>query len=104
TVPLCNRRAIEILELSEDLMASHPRFDDALASQFGELEYGRDGALETIVGLGEALDQPRVREQRRSNGRIIEFGNAPLPGGGAVTTFTDITERKAAEEQVAAAR
>ena len=35
---------------------------------------------------------------------MIEFRNVPLPGGGAVRTFTDITERKAAEEQIAAAR
>jgi signal transduction histidine kinase/DNA-binding response OmpR family regulator len=35
---------------------------------------------------------------------VVEFRNAPLPGGGAVTTFTDITERKGAEEQVAGAR
>ena len=104
TVPICNGRAIEILELSEGLMASHPRFDDVLASQFGDRENGRDGTLEIIAGLGGAPYQPGVRERRRPNGRIIEFGNAPLPGGGAVATFTDITERKAAEEQVAAAR
>ena len=35
---------------------------------------------------------------------MIEFRNVPLPGGGAVRTFTDITARKAAEEQIAAAR
>jgi signal transduction histidine kinase/CheY-like chemotaxis protein len=35
---------------------------------------------------------------------LIEFRNVPLPGGGAVRTFTDITARKAAEEQIAAAR
>ena len=34
---------------------------------------------------------------------MIEFRNVPLPGGGAVRTFTDITARKAAEEQIAAA-
>jgi signal transduction histidine kinase/CheY-like chemotaxis protein/HPt (histidine-containing phosphotransfer) domain-containing protein len=34
---------------------------------------------------------------------VIEFQNVPLPGGGAVRTFTDITARKAAEDQLAAA-
>lgn len=103
-VPLCNHRAIEIMELPEELMATRPRFDDVLAYQSREQEYGRDETLKEIVRLGGAIDQLRVRERRRPNGRIIEFRNVPLPGGGAVRTFTDITARKAAEEEIAAAR
>jgi signal transduction histidine kinase/CheY-like chemotaxis protein len=103
-VPLCNRRAIEIMDLPPELMTGHPRFDDVLAYQAREQEYGQDETLREIVRLGGAIDQPRVRERRRPNGRMIEFRNVPLPGGGAVRTFTDITHRKAAEEQIAAAR
>ena len=103
-VPLCNRRAIEIMDLPPELMAAHPRFDDVLAYQAREQEYGQDETLREIVRLGGAIDQARVRERRRPNGRMIEFRNVPLPGGGAVRTFTDITHRKAAEEQIAAAR
>ena len=103
-VALCNHRAVEIMELPEELVASHPRFDDVLAYQAAEQEYGRDEILKEIVKLGGALDQPRIRERWRPNGRMIEFRNVPLPGGGAVRTFTDITERKAAEEQIAASR
>jgi signal transduction histidine kinase/DNA-binding response OmpR family regulator len=103
-VALCNRRAVEIMELPEELMAAHPRFDDVLAFQAREQEYGSDERLKEIVKLGGALDQPRIRERRRPNGRMIEFRNVPLPGGSAVRTFTDITARKAAEEQIAAAR
>jgi len=103
-VALCNRRAIEIMELPEELMASHPRFDDVLAYQTREQEYGRDETLREIVRRGGALEEPRVRERRRPNGRMIEFRNVPLPCGGAVRTFTDITARKAAEDQFATAR
>jgi signal transduction histidine kinase/CheY-like chemotaxis protein len=103
-VPLCNRRAMEIMELPQELMTSRPRFDDVLAYQSQEQEYGRDETLKEIVKLGGAIDQPRVRERRRPNGRTIEFRNIPLPGGGAVRTFTDISARKAAEEQITAAR
>jgi signal transduction histidine kinase/CheY-like chemotaxis protein len=103
-VALCNRRAVEIMELPEELMAAHPPFDEVLAYQAREQEYGRDERLMEIVKLRGALDQPRIRERRRPNGRMIEFRNLPLPGGGAVRTFTDITARKAAEEQIAAAR
>src|SRR5262252_7186207 len=103
-VALCNHRAVEIMDLPEELVASYPRFDDVLAYQAAEQEYGQDEILKEIVKLGGALDQPRIRERWRPNGRMIEFRNVPLPGGGAVRTFTDITERKAAEEQIAASR
>lgn len=103
-VPLCNRRAIEIMGLPPELMAVQPHFDDVLAWQWRKQEYGRDETLKEIVRRGGALEEPRVRERRRPNGRMIEFRNVPLPGGGAVRTFTDITMRKAAEEQIAAAR
>src|SRR6202040_1173979 len=79
-------------------------FDDVLAWQWRKQEYGRDATLKEIVRRGGALEEPRVRERRRPNGRMIEFRNVPLPGGGAVRTFTDITARKAAEEQIAGAR
>ncbi len=103
-VPLCNRRAIEIMDLPPELMAVQPHFDDVLAWQWRKQEYGRDETLKEIVRRGGALEETRVRERRRPNGRMIEFRNVPLPGGGAVRTFTDITARKAAEEQIAAAR
>ena len=103
-VPLCNRRAIEIMDLPPELMAVQPHFDDVLAWQWRKQEYGYDETLKEIVRRGGALEEPQVRERRRPNGRFIEFHNVPLPGGGAVRTFTDITVRKAAEEQIAAAR
>src|ERR1700731_3192640 len=103
-VPLCNRRAIEIMDLPPELMAVQPHFDDVLAWQWRKQEYGRDETLKEIVRRGGALEEPRVRERQRPNGRMIEFRNVPLPGGGAVRTFTDITDRKAAEEEIAAAR
>jgi signal transduction histidine kinase len=103
-VRLCNRRAIEILDLPKELMEAHPHFDDLLAYQWRRNEYGHYQALEEIVKARAAVDKPCVRVRRRPNGRLIEICEVPLPGGGAVRTFADITARKAAEEQVAAAR
>jgi signal transduction histidine kinase/DNA-binding response OmpR family regulator/HPt (histidine-containing phosphotransfer) domain-containing protein len=103
-VPLCNRRAIEIMDLPPELMAVQPHFDDVLAWQWRKQEYGHDETFKEIVRRGGALEEPQMRERRRPNGRLIEFQNVPLPGGGAVRTFTDITARKAAEEQIATAR
>jgi signal transduction histidine kinase/DNA-binding response OmpR family regulator/HPt (histidine-containing phosphotransfer) domain-containing protein len=105
TVPVCNHRTREILDLPEDLMASYPRFDDVLAYLARQHEFDNvdDRMKELIEGKG-CLDQPQIWERRRPNGRVVEFRHQPLPTGGAIRTYTDITTRKAAEEQIAAAR
>lgn len=102
-VAFCNRRAVEIMEIPEQLIASRPR-TNVLPHPAHEHEYGSDEILKEIVNLSGALDQPRTCERRRPNGRMIEFRNVPLPAGGALTTFTDITARTAAEEEFAASR
>jgi len=44
--------------------------------------------------------QPHVLERRRPDGLSIEIRGMPLPEGGSVTTYMDITERKAAEQKL----
>jgi PAS domain S-box-containing protein len=38
--------------------------------------------------------EPRVREEAQPDGRVLELREAPMPMGGIVTTFTDITSHK----------
>jgi Na+/proline symporter/signal transduction histidine kinase len=40
---------------------------------------------------------PHVFERIRPNGQVIEMRGQPLPGGGYVTTYTDVTEYKRVE-------
>jgi diguanylate cyclase (GGDEF)-like protein/PAS domain S-box-containing protein len=42
--------------------------------------------------------QPHVFERQRPNGVVLEVRGTPLPGGGFVTIYTDITDRKHAEQ------
>src|SRR5205807_1285578 len=42
-------------------------------------------------------DRPVVTERARPDGRVIELRRKPVPGGGWVTTYIDITARKQAE-------
>jgi PAS domain S-box-containing protein len=37
---------------------------------------------------------PRVREEVQADGRVLEVREAPMPTGGLVTTYTDITQHK----------
>ena len=39
-------------------------------------------------------------ERRRSDGRVIELRGQPLPDGGFVTTFSDVTSHKRTEESL----
>ncbi len=42
--------------------------------------------------------QPYVYQRVRSSGQVIEMRGQPLPGGGYVTSFSDITDYKRAEQ------
>lgn len=47
---------------------------------------------------------PHVFERVRSDGRVIEMRGQPIPGGGFVTTFTDVTHFKRTEQALADAK
>jgi len=103
-VEVCNEHVIRMLELPPELMKSRPAFSDVLAYQWQANEFQlTPERLQEFIRSGGILDQPHVYERRRPNGMVLEIRSAPLPGGGVVRTYTDVTERKAAEERVAGA-
>lgn len=101
TVPICNRRAIELLDLPAELMANCPKWEEVLAYQWRENEFVHSGEeFQNFVRRSLLLDGPPVYDRERPDGRILEVRTTPLPGGEAVRTYTDITERKRAEKNV----
>src|SRR5262249_897294 len=93
-IRVCNPRAIEFLGLPA--APSHIR--DILAHQ------ERTGELETWSEEARTERDPRkhvgelnIHERNLRDGRSLEVRTVPLPAGGMVRTFTDITARKAAE-------
>ena len=96
-VPVCNRRAVELLGLPSELMAERPRLQDVLTR-----EAAGGTVLESSETLGRFIDvggihQPEVYEHQRSNGTVLEVRSIPLPGGGAVRTYSDVTEPRQRE-------
>lgn len=98
TVPICNERAMELLDLPAELMASRPRFLDVLRYQTSRNDFGRsDELLKAFVASGGIARNAHTYERERPNGTILEIRTVPLADGGAVRTYTDITARKSAE-------
>ncbi len=96
-----NHRAVEMLGLPEALLSRRPPFRDVVQLQWERGEFAKaDGEAASLVGESGGLDQPHLSERQRPDGRTIEVHSLPLPGGGAVRTYTDITDRKTASARV----
>lgn len=97
-IAVCNRRAIEILELPAAMMAGHPPLAEVIAfqQQRGEFAGWTDNRLDPAL----QFTNHSMYERRRPNGTVIEVLSAALPGGGMVRTYTDISARSAAEEML----
>jgi PAS domain S-box-containing protein len=101
-IPVCNRRAMEMLDLPAALMAGQPLLMDVGRYQIAHGEYGPDGSgideiVRRLMSRGGVWNVPHSYERRRPNGTILEIRSIPLPDGGTVRTFTDVSEPRARE-------
>ncbi|MBI4741339.1 MAG: CHASE domain-containing protein [Betaproteobacteria bacterium] len=98
-----NRHLLEVLDLPEELFATGaPTLYEVLLYNAKRGEYG-PGDPETLARNGVGQARRRVAhtfERTRPNGRTLEVRGAPLPDGGIVTIYTDITERKRGEAEL----
>ncbi len=104
TVVVSNRRAADLLDLPPSLLEGRPAFAALVAAQSsaGEFEHV-DPAQRDLVESDAVPDHEQVYERRRPNGIVLEIRSVPLPGGGMVRTYTDITARAEAEGMLALA-
>jgi PAS domain S-box-containing protein len=91
-----NQRFLELLDFPESFGAIDTPFEKFVRYNVERGEYG-PGDVEALVR--EHVERARhceahVFERERMNGVIIEVNGKPLPHGGFITTYTDITERK----------
>lgn len=100
-VEVCNRRAMELLELPRALMESRPTFNEVLAWQWAHDEFAKvPDDIRAFVRSGGIIDQPHCYDRKRPDGRVIEIQSVPIQGGGIVRTYEDITERRRNEERI----
>lgn len=67
----------------------------ALAGEFGAVDVEAEVRRRMALLRGYRGGEPY--ERVRPNGRVLELRRRPLPGGGFVTLYSDVTARKAAE-------
>ena len=104
-VRVCNQRAMRMLDLDPGFMAGHPSIEAVVAEQFRMGEFAKtDEAFVRTVPSAQIDAQPLAYERERPNGTVLDVRSVPLPSGGLVRTFSDITARKTAEAQLAAAK
>ena len=99
-----NRNFQEILDLLDEFVAERPSFADYFNYLAERGEYGSADLEAELRGFVEDTDQEMRFERTRPAGQIIEVRRNPVPGGGFVLMYSDVTERKRAEAEIRAAR
>ena len=93
-----------ILELPDALLAERLRVEEFARYLATHGEYGAVDVEAEVRRLSERVGTQWSAERTRPDGRVIEVRSNPVPGGGVVLIYSDVTERKRAEEEIRAAR
>jgi len=99
-----NRQVIELLDLPETFLAGEPHFADFIRLLAKRGEYGAVDVEAEVQRFTAETGKYRTFERSRPNGTVLEIRHNPLPDGGIVIIYSDITERKHYEETLTAAR
>ncbi len=101
-----NRRHREMLDLPDALMDRQPTQEELVRLQIARGDFGPDLTYVEAMARGyivqassgAALAGPQRYRRRTPDGRTLEVRTAPLPDGGAVRTFHDISSHVAVQQ------
>jgi len=101
-----NEQCCKLLDFPREMLAGEPllmidfvRFN-AMRGEYGDVDVDA-----YVAEAAKRIDMraPHHFERTRPDGTVLEVRGTPLPDGGFVTSYTDITERKRAEARLRAA-
>ena len=99
-----NRNFQELLQLPDELLVKHPDFDTFIRSLVERGEFGETEPETQIARLRARTGEQYSFERTGPDGTVIEVRHNPIPDGGIVLIYSDITERKHSEAEIKAAR
>lgn len=100
-IPLANHQAIDLLGLPEEKVRNRPDFREIVDLQWRSGEYSPNGEhvapevrrmIRTAITGRDLFGNLAHYERARPNHSFIEVRTTPLPDGGIVRTYTDITD------------
>jgi C4-dicarboxylate-specific signal transduction histidine kinase len=100
-----NRNFQQILDLPESFLAEPRTYADFIHYLAGRGEFGGGADPEAEVRrYMENAERHYAFERTRPDGRVLEIRHNPMPEGGFVLIYSDVTDRKRAETEIGAAR
>jgi signal transduction histidine kinase len=103
---VCNQRYLDLYGLPRELGAPGTALRQILEASARLQELSREQTDALIHDrLAMATSQSRAtRRELMRDGRAIEIQHQPIPSGGSITTYQDMTERHRAEESLRVAK
>jgi diguanylate cyclase (GGDEF)-like protein len=96
-VVLCNKQQRELLQYPDELFANGmPTLQQLFLFNAERGEYGPGNPESHVAMKMEQVRKsiPHSFERARPNGQVVEIRGVPLPEGGFVTSYTDVTENR----------
>lgn len=101
-IPIYNSLFLSLLDVPPALLEREPlSFESIIRLNAQRGEYGPQGDSTVDILLQRARNpQPHMFRRERPNGSILEVRGANLPGGGFVTTYTDVTTEHRSKQEL----
>ncbi|MBA3057526.1 MAG: PAS-domain containing protein [Gammaproteobacteria bacterium] len=99
---LINQQAIDLLGFTPEVLQQHPNFAGLARWNVERGEYGDVDVESVVAAMMDKAAHPVAHrmERTRPNGTVIELRGAPIPHGGFVTIYSDVTEQKTIEREL----
>lgn len=96
-----NRQFRDLLGLPPELLNRSTAYSDLIQFLVERGDLGTSDSVHDMKDRLSKLDRPYLAERTRPDGTVLEVRRTPVPGGGFVIMYTDITQQKRAQMELA---